>query len=138
MAPARLQSPKLYRPWKFREVSIMKTIKNEHISAIVEKLKSVEPYKVILFGSYAYGTPTRDSDIDLLVVTGDDSIPNSYDEKMEIHLKVSAVLREIMKQVPVDLIVYTKPMYRKFVEIGSMFSRELHTKGKILYERADT
>ena len=32
---------------------------------IVEKLKPLNPYKIILFGSYAYGSPTKDSDIDL-------------------------------------------------------------------------
>lgn len=105
---------------------------NYYIAEIVEKLKNLQPYKVILFGSYAYGTPTRDSDIDLLVVTADDFFPKSYDEKMKTHLKVSAVLREIMKQVPVDLIVYTKPMYQKFLEMGSMFSKEIRQKGKML------
>lgn len=115
----------------------METIRREYISAIIEKLTKINLHKVILFGSYAYGTPTRDSDIDILVVTEDDFLPKNYDEKMKTHLKVSGVLREIMMQVPVDLIVYTRPMYEKFVEMGSMFSREIHTRGKVLYERAD-
>ncbi len=115
----------------------METIRREYISAIIEELTKINLYKVILFGSYAYGTPTPDSDIDLLVVTEDNFLPKNYDEKMKTHLKVSAVLREIMKQVPVDLIVYTRPMYEKFVKMGSMFSREIHTRGKVLYERAD-
>ena len=32
---------------------------------IVEKLKTLNPLKIILFGSYAYGTPYRDSDLDI-------------------------------------------------------------------------
>ena len=35
---------------------------------IVERLKPLEPEKIILFGSYAYGSPTEDSDIDLFLV----------------------------------------------------------------------
>ena len=35
---------------------------------IVERLKSLEPDKIILFGSYAYGNPTEDSDIDLFLL----------------------------------------------------------------------
>jgi len=35
---------------------------------IVERLKSLDPDKIILFGSYAYGTPTEESDIDLFLV----------------------------------------------------------------------
>ena len=93
-------------------------------------------YKVILFGSHAQGQPTSGSDIDLLVVTNDDYIIASYEEKIKLHLRISATLREIMKQVPVDLIVYTKPTYEKFMELGSMFSKEIGRKGKILYERS--
>ena len=35
---------------------------------IVERLKPLDPDKVILFGSYAYGTPNEDSDIDLFLL----------------------------------------------------------------------
>ena len=56
---------------------------------IVERLKPLDPDKVILFGSYAYGTPTEDSDIDLYVVTKDEFIPQSFKEKSQVHLKVS-------------------------------------------------
>ena len=41
----------------------------EYIPLIVEKLKKADPSKIILFGSYAYGIPEKDSDIDILVVT---------------------------------------------------------------------
>ena len=40
-------------------------------SEIVEKLKPLNPDKIILFGSYAYGTPNQDSDIDLFLVKND-------------------------------------------------------------------
>ncbi len=39
----------------------------QYIPEIVERLKTINPYKIILFGSYAYGKPQTDSDIDLIV-----------------------------------------------------------------------
>jgi predicted nucleotidyltransferase len=75
-----------------------------------------------------------DSDIDLIVVTNDDHLPKSYKEKSDIYLKVSNVLTDITGKIPIDLIVYTKPMYDKFNELGSLFSKEISRKGIVLYE----
>jgi len=106
----------------------------QYINKIIEKLKDLNPEKVILFGSHAYGEVAKDSDIDLIVVTNDEFYPKNYRERMDVHLKISKVLSEIIKEVPVDLIVYTKPMYRRFIELGSLFSKEITKKGKVLYE----
>ncbi len=74
---------------------------------IVERLKPLNPEKIILFGSYAYGTPHKDSDIDLYVVTSDDFMPQSWREKSRIYLNVANMLDDIMKKYPTDLIVHT-------------------------------
>ncbi|MEN6333391.1 MAG: nucleotidyltransferase domain-containing protein [Phycisphaerales bacterium] len=110
-------------------------LSNELGTQITDALASLQPEKVILFGSYAWGRPTQDSDIDLYVVTQDDFMPASYEERMETHLKVSSLLREINKKVPIDLIVHTKPMHREFVRLDSMFAREIMSQGQVLYER---
>jgi len=107
----------------------------KYIPLLVEKLLSTNPEKIILFGSYAYGTATDDSDLDILVVTADNTIPASFSEKSKIYLRVSGAISDIKKDVPIDLIVHTKAMHRKFVEMDSMFARELLTKGKVLYEK---
>ena len=75
-----------------------------------------------------------DSDIDLIVVTNDDYLPRSYKEKSDIYLKVSSLLEDIVEKIPIDLIVFTKPMYNKFNELGSLFSKEVSQKGIVLYE----
>ena len=54
---------------------------SHYIPLIIEKLKPTDPEKIILFGSYAYGEPSTGSDLDILVVTGDDVIPSSFSEK---------------------------------------------------------
>ena len=90
--------------------------------------------KVIVFGSYAGGAPGLDSDIDLLVVTDDDSMPQSFEENMEHYHRVSSMLREIKKRIPMDLIVHTKPMHEEFVRQGSMFAKDIAEHGEVLYE----
>jgi len=92
--------------------------------------------KVIVFGSYAGGAPGLGSDIDLLVVTDDDTIPQSFDESMEHYHRVSSILREIKKRMPIDLIVHTKLMHEEFIRQGSMFAKEIAERGEVLYEKA--
>jgi predicted nucleotidyltransferase len=110
-------------------------LSDELETRIKDALASLHPEKVILFGSYAWGQPTEDSDIDLYVVTQDDSMPATYEERMRNHLKVSSLLRQINREVAIDLIVHTKPMHREFVRLDSMFAREIMNRGQVLYER---
>jgi predicted nucleotidyltransferase len=107
---------------------------NIYLQQLKESLSQLNPFLVLLFGSYAYGTPHQDSDIDLLVVTNDEFIPQTFKEKTNLYIAVSEHILNISKQVPVDLIVYTLPMYEQFVEVGSSFSKEILSKGIVLYE----
>ena len=107
---------------------ILDEIRTRFISAGIDKL--------VLFGSFAYGNPGEDSDIDLLVVTSDDSIPESYAEKSKLDITFSRMIDNIKAHVPVDLMVQTRGMHKKFVEKNSLFGREILTKGKVLYERS--
>ena len=102
--------------------------------AILDRLLPLKPEKIILFGSYAYGEPHKDSDIDLLVVTNDDFLPQNYREKTDVYLEFADAIHELRKQIAIDLIVHTKPMHRKFIELGSMFSKEILQHGVVLYE----
>ncbi len=102
----------------------------EQIKAeIVARLKPLNPEKVILFGSCARGEPEKDSDIDLYVVTNDTFMPKSWREKSDVHLKVINQLDDIQKTLPVYAITHTVPMLEKFVELDSMFSREVFRDG---------
>lgn len=107
---------------------------NIYIEQIKESLTELNPYLILLFGSYAYGTPHEDSDIDLLVVTNDDFMPQTFKERAQLYLTVNGYIRNIARKVPIDLLVYTIPMYQKFVELQSSFSREILSKGVVLYE----
>lgn len=105
------------------------------INKIISSLKDSNIRRIILFGSYAYGNPGPDSDIDLLVVTDDHFIPGSFKEKIDLKIKISKKLDKVREDFPVDLIVHTAPMHKRFLEIDSTFKREILSRGLIIYER---
>ena len=105
-----------------------------YIQQLKEILIKYNPYLILLFGSYAYGTPNEDSDIDILVVTQDNFIPQTYEKHTQIYMKISRAIRPVKEEIAVDLIVHTLPMYQKFLELNSSFAREITKKGKIIYE----
>jgi len=94
------------------------------VKRIVTELK---PEKIILFGSYAYGNPTPDSDVDLLVVM------KTSAKFKDRYLAVSRLLRP--REFPVDIIVKTPKELERALRTNSFFTREIYTKGVILYER---
>ncbi len=99
---------------------------------IVECLKPINPKRIIMFGSHAWGKPDKDSDIDIYVVTNDDYSPKNFSEKMDIKLKVSKLLTEFRKKHPVDLLVHTIPMHEKFIAIDSSLARQIMMEGEEL------
>lgn len=86
------------------------------------------PQKVILFGSYAYGVPTPDSDIDLLVVMPFDG---------RVHDQAVKIRRDLDSTYPIDLLVRTPEQIRERVEMEDFFMREIVEQGKVLYEADD-
>jgi predicted nucleotidyltransferase len=91
---------------------------------VVEKF---HPDKIILFGSYAYGTPHQDSDVDILVVM---PARNQLDMAFNIHWA-------IQPPFPLDIIVRTPKEMKWRLEEGESFLTEVVGKGKVLYEKED-
>lgn len=116
-------------------MSLLLKDKEKTINEIITTIKPLKPEKVILFGSYAWGEPDKDSDIDLYVVTNDDFVPQNYNEKMSVYLNVARQLQDFLSKYPTDLIVHTRSMHNKFVEKKSLFSKKIMEKGIVLYER---
>jgi uncharacterized protein len=108
--------------------------KNDIIAQIKSSLKHLNVSKVILFGSYAKGTYSDISDIDLLIVTNDNFVFESFAQKMEIKLKIANALNGLRKYADIDLIVHTKPMYEKFIQLNSGFKKEILSSGSVIYE----
>lgn len=98
--------------------------------AIERIVAELNPEKIILFGSYAYGNPTPDSDVDLLVVIETNGKNN------EMYRAVSNLLYP--RQFPVDIIIKTPNEVEAALKGGvdnGFFIREIMKKGKVLYDR---
>ncbi len=102
------------------------------IRNITSSLSSLKPYRVILFGSFAYGEPDEESDIDLVVVLNIKGHPSAHTERMENHRVVRRLLRDINSRVPLDVIVYTIDEWNEFLKTGSAFSKLIIEKGKAI------
>lgn len=85
------------------------------------------PKTVILFGSYARGSSTRDSDIDLLVIF------SKSGNRARRYTEVSQELEPMF--LPVDLLIRSAKDIQSRLKIGDSFIRDIIDKGKVLYER---
>lgn len=87
--------------------------------------REFHPEKILLFGSYASGTPTPDSDVDLLV-------------SMRTSLRPAEQAARIRKAIDfpfaVDLLVRTPEQIEQRLAMGDGFIRDLTCRGKVLYE----
>ena len=86
-----------------------------------------QPDKIILFGSYAYGTPHADSDVDILVIM---PTRNQLEQAFQIRLAIPAPF-------PMDLIVRKPSNIRWRLAEAELFHSEIVAKGKVLYEKGD-
>ena len=103
------------------------------ISRIVQCLIGLNVHKVILFGSYARGTATEDSDIDLLVVLDTDEFAKTFDERMDRKRPISTALLEVNYQFPMDIVVYSKGEFDYLKKREDFFVQEIEKTGKELY-----
>jgi uncharacterized protein len=102
----------------------------EALPAVVERIaRELDPDKIILFGSYAYGMPTPDSDVDLLVIM--ETTASTKDR----YLAVSDLIYP--RPFPVDILVKTNDEISRAIAKGDFFIREIVTQGKVLYERTE-
>jgi predicted nucleotidyltransferase len=91
--------------------------------------KQFRPRKIILFGSYAYGRPTEDSDVDLLVVM---NRTRPRGERMSFRIREA-----VDAGFPMDLLVRTPGFIAKRLKWKDCFTQEIMRKGKVLYEAPD-
>ena len=89
-------------------------------------VRRVKPRKIILFGSYAYGRPTHDSDIDLLVI---------LDKPLDRFRRYELVDKAIGDhRWPIDILVRHPKEVEHRLKIKDSFFIEIVSRGKVLYE----
>lgn len=82
---------------------------------------------MILFGSYAYGRPTSDSDLDLLIVK---ETKKSFHQRL---FEVRQLASPVLQGHPFDPIVLTSRELQRRMAVGDQFLRDIITKGKSVY-----
>jgi predicted nucleotidyltransferase len=86
-----------------------------------------KPKKIILFGSYAYGEPTQDSDVDLLIIKNTDKRP------IDRWVEVKKLLRGIAPGLPISPLVYTEGEIDERNAIQDFFIEEIFENGEVIY-----
>jgi len=110
-------------------INARRRIPQQAIEETVRQIvRQFQPQKIVLFGSYAYGEPRPESDVDLLVV-------------METQLKeieqAVRICQAIDYHFGLDLIVRTPTTLARRLALGDPFLHEVMGRGKVLYERVD-
>jgi uncharacterized protein len=104
-------------------------IEKQTINAIKDTLVRVyHPLKIYLFGSYAWGTPTEESDLDLLII-----VSRSTKQSYERAVKGYNALRDMT--IPKDILVFTKKEFDdRSSDITTLCYKAKH-EGKVLYAK---
>ena len=96
------------------------------IEAFVRAIaRQFSPLKIILFGSYAYGVPTPDSDVDLLVIM------DHSERNVEKAIEIDCAIR---RTFPLDLFVRRPADIARRIAMDDWFIRDIVEKGQVLYE----
>ena len=98
------------------------------IQQMTEKIISkIHPRKIILFGSYGWGTPTADSDIDLCIIH-----PTTITKRG----KRALIIRDILSSFffPLDILVYTPEEVEEWGQAEGGLLKKILDHGKVLYD----
>lgn len=104
-------------------------VKQNIIKKITHKIvKKLRPEKIVLFGSFAWGKPKQDSDIDLFVV-------KETNDPWKTTYEIRNQLDDFHESF--DIVVYTSKQVKKRLELGDQFVKDILGKGKVLYEKSN-
>jgi len=109
---------------------------NTVIDNLVFQLKPSDPYKIILFGSYAKGNQDENSDIDLMVILDNNHVSKTHQERLNKKMFIRNLVLEINRKIPLDILVYSKEELNIVKKHGNYFIDEIERTGKIIYEKA--
>ena len=107
-----------------------------YIDQLLEVLKQSDPYRIILFGSYAKGTADENSDIDMVVILDNNDVAKTYNERLKKKLYINKLVRKINYKIALDILVYSREEYKIIKNYGNYFIDEIEKTGKIIYEKA--
>lgn len=113
------------------QVSFLRMVSRAKIRAFCDAVaKLFRPRKIFLFGSHAYGRPTANSDVDILVI-----MPRTRIRGERISLRIR---RTVPRDFPLDLLLRPATEVANGLAWGDCFLKEVVKKGKVMYEAHDT
>ena len=105
----------------------METTSTEVLDLITRRLvEEFQPEQIYLFGSHAWGQPSPDSDLDLLVIVSQ-SDQRPAQRATRAHLRLAEI------QVPLDILVKTRAEVEKYRYVYASLTAEILERGKLLY-----
>lgn len=108
-------------------MKIPEATKTELNKIVRQVVDAYRPEKIILFGSYAYGRPRADSDLDLLI------IKKTSERFIDRWTNVRKIVSDPKRSIPFEPLVLTPQEVAEQLAIGDQFIEEIITKGKVLY-----
>jgi len=103
-------------------------ISQEQIESVVQVIvEGYEPMKIILFGSYAYGHPTKDSDLDLLIIKDGEA------SGIQRNRRVRNILKDF--SIPIDVIVKNSKEFDMLKDVIGTVIYPANKYGKVVYEQ---
>jgi predicted nucleotidyltransferase len=99
---------------------------------IIERLEPLKPDKIILFGSYAYGTPTEDSDIDLFLLKDDLTVEGIRAYQREASLRLLDIQLKY-KNCGIDVLSAPTELVKQREDY--FYKVDILQNGKVWYER---
>ncbi len=96
---------------------------DEAVQSIINQLKTYQPEKIILFGSYVYGKPGQNSDLDIAVIK---STKDSFHERQR---KTRLLIKST---IPIDIFVFTPEEFKK-AKKNNLFVKEIAKMGRVIY-----
>ena len=101
---------------------------------IVQRLKPLSPNKIILFGSYAYGTPNNESDIDLFLLKDDLEKNQTRDYQLSLQKRLIDLQKKYL--IGIDLLVDSSDRVQHRIEdVNDQFYGEIMRKGDVIYAK---
>ena len=98
------------------------------LKGITDKIvRNLKPEKIFLFGSYTYGRPGKDSDIDLLIIM------ESNERPAKRRIRVSRLFWD--RPIPMDFVVKTPAEVERRLSMGDFFIKKILAEGKVLYDK---
>ena len=99
-----------------------------NLKTIIEKINSnFNTKKIILFGSFAYGSPNNSSDIDLCII-----MDLNNERKIQVMREIRNHIYDVLL-LPLDLVIYTEEEFATRVSNPTTLEYKIEKEGKVLY-----